>query len=256
MNASTSRPAVAMAPALPALAAPLSWPSALALHLGPGVALVLFFLAAGPAFHRAGLPPLWGLLSGVLVVVVPIELGLVARSLRSRGIRLSWSALGLGRIHQSDLLPLVIAGAACLVAPGLVIGLEPILDARIFGWLPDWFSAGIHGLSAYPPGVEAATLALWFLSVVIVGPAVEEIYFRGWLLPQLPGSRWMGCTTHTALFAVYHLWQPQAWLTVFLFALPLTALAITRRKVTLSVIVHCGVNIVTFAALLTGAMQR
>lgn len=235
---------------------PLRWPCALLLHLGPGVALVVFYLAAGPALDGAGLPPVWGLLIGVLVVVVPTELALVLRSVRQRGDTPTWALLGFRRVRRHDTLPLALVGGASLIAPGLVVWAEPKIDAAFFQWFPNWFSAGIADMAGYSFAVTAATFALWFVSVVVVGPTVEELYFRGWLLPRLGGGRWKGCLSHTAMFAVYHLWQPQAWLTVFFFAFPLAVLAATRRNVSLTVIVHCGVNLFTFAALLTGGMQR
>jgi membrane protease YdiL (CAAX protease family) len=235
----------------------MSWPTAVVLHLAPGAALLLFFLATVPVLRAAGLPPVWGLLVGTLLVMVPVELWLVVRSHSGTSrSRLSWSALGLRRLSRADLRPLLLTGAACLLLPGLVVWLEPLIRTELFGWLPNWFSAGLGGLASYPAAVQATTVVLWLISQVVVGPAVEEIYFRGWLLSRLPGSPFLACTVNAALFSLYHFWQPQAWLTIFLFALPLAVLTHTQRNATVAVVVHCAVNLIAFAVLVGGALQR
>lgn len=236
--------------------APLRARTAVLLHLAPGAALLAFAVATGPLWRAAGLPPVWGRLVGTLVVVVPVELGLVLRALRRRGGRLSAAALGLRPLRRADLAPLLLTAAACLLAPAAVVWLEPALRALTDGWLPEGFTAGTTGLAGHPPAVRAATLALLVVALVVVGPLVEEVYFRGWLLPRLPGGALRASTAGAALFAVYHLWQPHAWLTILVFALPLALLARTRGAVTSCALVHGAVNLLAFAALLGGVLQR
>jgi membrane protease YdiL (CAAX protease family) len=230
----------------------LSWPRAVVLHLAPGVALLLAYLLSAPLLHDAGLPPIWGLLLGIAVVVVPIELGLVLRAARRRGATAGWVALGVRRPGRRDLVPLTLAALAALLLPGLGVALEPWLA----GALPEGAGAGLAGLAGYPAAVQVATVLLWLVLAVVVGPVVEELYFRGWLLPRLRGGAPTVCLAGAALFAVYHLWQPQAVLTVFLTALPLTVLVRLRGNVALSVAVHCGVNLLALGGLLAGVLDR
>jgi membrane protease YdiL (CAAX protease family) len=240
----------------PVAPARLSWPALVVLHLAPGVALLLFSLATAPVLHRLGLPPVWGLLLGTLLVLAPIELAVLRRSAPHRQGEPWWRALGLRRIRRRDALPLLPAAAASALAPGLVVGLEPQLRRHLFGWLPDWFGAGVPDLSAVAPATAAATVALWLTSNVVVGPVVEELYFRGFLLQRVPTGPLVASGVNAALFAVYHLWQPYAVLTIAVFALPLAVLVRYRGNAALSVAVHCTVNLLTFGALLGGALQR
>ena len=85
---------------------------------------------------------------------------------------------------------------------------------------------------------------------------IEEVYFRGWLLPRLPGGAVRACTTNAVLFGVYHLWQPQAVLTVIVTALPLAALVRARGNPVLSFLVHATVNAGVLAVLLAGLGAR
>ncbi len=240
----------------PVAPARLSWPAVVALHLAPGVALLLFSLATAPVLDRLGLPTVWGLLLGTLLVLAPIELAVLLRTAPRRQGEPWWRALGVRRIRRADALPLLLAAALSALAPGLVVGLEPLLRTHVFGWLPDWFGAGVPDLSAVAPATAAATVALWLTSNVLVGPVVEELYFRGFLLQRVPAAPIAAAGVNAALFAVYHLWQPYAVLTVAVFALPMAVLVRYRPNPALSIAVHCTVNLLTFGALLAGALHR
>ncbi|WP_061298317.1 CPBP family intramembrane glutamic endopeptidase [Herbidospora cretacea] len=204
-------------------------PVAIFLHLFPGVLLLAFAVLAAPLFAR----PEWALAAGVLLVVVPVELGLVLYAFR-RGLPPIRAPRRAGRLFAITL-------AASLLGGGTVSWLEPLLREAGLGW----------SLSAAPGDLDPVTVALWIAGPVLAGPVVEELYFRGWLQPRTPGGPVISC----ALFAVYHLWQPYAWLTVFVVALPL-AWARTKGGVVVPILVHCTMNALTFAALLSGALQR
>ncbi|MBO3750711.1 CPBP family intramembrane metalloprotease [Streptosporangiaceae bacterium NEAU-GS5] len=231
----------------------LHWPAAIALHLFPGAALLAFYLIAAPALDRAGLPPVWGLLGGIFLVTVPLLLGTLVRARRREASGQSMSAfLGLGR---PSFRVAVVALAVSVLASGAVAWAEPAVRHAAFGWLPPWWTAGTGALSTVGPVVRVTTIVLWTAGAVVVGPIVEELYFRGWLLPRMPGGRGVAWVSGSALFAVYHLWQPYAWLTVVAVTLPL-AWARSKSGTTATILVHCAMNALAFAALLAGGLQR
>ncbi len=51
--------------------------TAVGLHLLPGACMVLFFILTAPRLVEAGLPSVWGLLLGALLIIVPFELGIL-----------------------------------------------------------------------------------------------------------------------------------------------------------------------------------
>ena len=235
------------------------WPTLLLLYLAPGLVLVGFYIVVAPLLLAAGLPPVWGLLLGTLVIIVPIELGIVLLHSRRRTgraqLRPAVAALTpLAARQYLWLVPLAVLGS--LLLPGLVVLLEPWIRATFFGWLPPWFSAGLSDIATYAPAIQWATAILWTISVVLIGPIVEELYFRGFLLPRTTRGSWVAPLLNALLFALYHFWQPYAVLTIALFALPLAYLVWWRRNVTLSIIAHCTINAVAFVSLYTGLMQR
>ena len=223
------------------------------LHLGPGVLAVAFFVVAAPLLARAGWPPVWGVLLSALLVVVPVELALL-RHLGGAG----WAFRGYRRSlpwpRLAGVASLTFLAAALL--PGLALPLEPVVRNVLFGWLPHWFAADPGDLASYSPGVRRATAALWIAGAVIVGPVVEEAYFRGYLLPRLAHFGWAAPVLNAALFALYHLWQPHAILTVFLTALPLAFAARWTQSWVPGAVAHVLVNAVAFGALWSGVVQR
>src|SRR4051812_28243153 len=60
-----------------------------ALHLVPGALLTASFVLLAPVAERLGFPPIAALLAGIVLVLVPFELGVVVRAARAR--RRWWS---------------------------------------------------------------------------------------------------------------------------------------------------------------------
>ena len=221
--------------------------------------MVLFFILTAPRLAQAGLPPVWGLLLGALLVIVPFELGVVLYTGKQLTGRLSLR----GSIAYDEpltlrqylmLVPLVVL--LSFVLPGLVLMLEPLVRETLFGWLPSWYVAGLGQLATYSPAIQSATVVLWIISMVIAGPLVEELYFRGYLLPRIAYLKAAAPLVNVVLFAVYHFWQPYAILTIILFALPFAYAAWWKRNVYLSIIAHCTINLIAFFGLISGVVSR
>jgi membrane protease YdiL (CAAX protease family) len=96
----------------------------------------------------------------------------------------------------------VVLGAAAFALTGQLAG---VLRSGAFGWWPEgWIiDTGTH------PGFSDRALLLtglmMLLGSAIVGPVVEEYYFRGYLLPRMPARLGPGAPlAHAILFAGYH----------------------------------------------------
>lgn len=237
----------------------LPLPAALVLYLGSGILLTLFYVVSVPVLIRMGLPPVWGLLIGTFLIIVPLELGFVLL----QGKRLTGHLSLRGTIAYTTslswrtylwLVPLTFLGAFLL--PGLAVLFEPVIRTTLFGWLPPWFSAGLNQFGTYSSTIQIVTVILWLISQVVVGPVVEEFYFRGYLLPRTARGTALAPLLNAVLFAVYHFWQPYAVFTIFLFALPLAYAVWWKRNVAISIITHCTMNLIAFFSLFSGIVQR
>jgi membrane protease YdiL (CAAX protease family) len=79
----------------------------------------------------------------------------------------------------------------------------------------------------------------------VIGPVVEELYFRGWLLPRMSQlGRWAPLV-NVVLFSLYHLWSPWQFLSRIAGVLPFTYAVWWKRNVLLGVVVHVALNTIS-----------
>ena len=160
----------------------------IALHLLPGAALFAFVIAAA----ALGIEPFGALIAGIVLVIVPIELGyLLVQAKRTTG---RWSVLAIvgyrERMTNRELvrsaLPLVLWFLAMLFVSIALLD-APIAKA-LFSWYPESireFASPEDG-GTTPTWVMIGFFAAAFAINGVIGPVVEELYFRGYLLPVSP----------------------------------------------------------------------
>ncbi len=233
------------------------WRSAL-LHLLPGILIVTLFVATVPLATGAGFPPLFAMLIAGIGGGLGFQIGHLLYEGRRRNSKWSLEGIVLYREPMSlwqyfVLVPLLVIVAFvvnALTAPvsAYFLSLVP--------WLPEWFELRNPALmAAYPKPVLAITFGVYLLLNGIVAPIVEELYFRGYLLPRLSRfGRWAPAI-ELALFTLYHFWQPYYWVTQFLGLLPVVYAVWWKRNIKLGISVHMLLNVIgglAFAALLLG----
>lgn len=91
----------------------------------------------------------------------------------------------------------------------LSITISPILqylEVHLSVFLPAWISqeALIDALISRSPTQRSITLLLAISLSGFVAPIVEELYFRGFLLPRMEHWGWAAPVVNSFLFAVYH----------------------------------------------------
>jgi membrane protease YdiL (CAAX protease family) len=238
-------------------AQPYRWPVALLLHLGPGVLVMAGYLAMLPLARALDLPASLALTAAVALIGVPLELGFLLRARRRRPV---------GAVAFRHRLPpgrlAALTGSVLVAAAGLYLWLQPVssaLERDVFGWLPPaWFVGGEASVS------RSALLAALLVSLVVdglVSPVVQQLYFRGHLMPRLPVAAapagWLlAPVTSAALIAAQHLWQPQ--LVVFIFAVQvlLGVLVWRTRCLAVAILVQCAGNLFAIMTTLLLVLAR
>lgn len=222
----------------------LSLPRLLALFLVPGALMTVTFVVLAPVVDAAGFPAIVALLLAIVGVLVPFELGVVLRAGRGTGAR--FGAVTFRRpmrlLTWLWLVPTLIVAA--FAGFGIHQVIEPQLIQSLFGWLPDWFVSPISmdHVKDYSSAVWAATLVAFFAINGLVGPIVEELYFRGYLLPRM---EWMGRwapLVNVSLFSLYHFWSPWQIVARILGFGPTVYAVRWKRNVVLGMVVHCALN--------------
>jgi uncharacterized protein len=220
----------------------------IALHLLPGLAMTLFILLAAPVVEGWGFPGIFALFLGIGLVIAPIELGyLLYEARRTTG---TWSLDAVVGYRQKLAvrqylrlgIPLIVWWILMLVI--FVPVIDPWIADRFFGWIPD----SIREFSTFEDDETISTAALAVLLVVafafngVVGPVVEELYFRGHLLPRVDRfGRWAP-VLNAVLFSIYHFWTPWQNIGRIVAMLPWVFVVWRTRSIYLSLVVHMAVN--------------
>ena len=227
----------------------------LALHLIPGALMTLGFVAFAPLAEDAGFPPIAALLASIALVLVPVELGIMAWAARREGVSLG----GLIAYRR----PLPLRRAAWLV-PALILlaflgfGLHQVIEPALiqgwFVWLPDWFVSPIQvdRIGEHSATAWMLTLAAYLILNGLIGPIIEELYFRGYLLPRMDRLGHWAPLVNVTLFSLYHFWSPWQLMARVLAIGPTVYAVRWTRNVYLGMVVHCTLN--TIGVLLVASL--
>ena len=218
------------------------------LHLLPGALITVFFFLTAPILIRAGFPPVMSLYLAILMILIPFELGFLFYQGKRLNGRYSLDGVVLFR-ERTPIWQMIFLIFALYLWSGLVFSLLPTLDTFLaqtfFAWFPDWsfpFNL-LSDSSQYSKAALSVTIVAGFLLNGIAGPIVEELYFRGYLLPRIPSSKGWAPFINVLLFSLYHFFSPWQNLTRILAFLPLSYAVASKRNIYISMWAHCLLNI-------------
>ena len=255
MTTLDTRPEEARDPEAGATWRPLRWPQALLMNLGPAAVAFAAALALAPLMAHLGLPRFFSFTVAEALVLTPIELGLLLRAAHRATGRWSLRALPAVIAYRRPLTRRIILLIPVLFLLALVIyaaytsSVGNALGGAFTGIYPHWLIAGNSAPAGFSKAVLVATLLATLAVDGVINPTVEELYFRGYLLPRLPVAGWPAIPLSAALFTVQHYWQPWNWLVIFGLELVLTTLVVRLRCVRFGIVMHVLGN--SFGILIT-----
>jgi membrane protease YdiL (CAAX protease family) len=220
--------------------------SSVILHLLPGILILVFFVTFTPFLTEKGFPTLFCIFLAVAVVLIPFELGCIFYLAKRKNKTFSLNGIVLYRQkiplwQYFVLVPLFLSWALVayfVIAPPI----QGSLKDEYFSWLPTWFFLD-HNLAQ---SSKSALLATWIMGVIfngIAGPVVEELYFRGYLLPRISRLKGWAPLLNVFLFSVYHFFSPWRNLERILALLPGVYIIQWKKNIYLGMIPHCLLNI-------------
>jgi membrane protease YdiL (CAAX protease family) len=227
------------------------------LHLFPGILTGIVFVLIAPVVRGWKLPPLMALCLADLAVFVPLVLGYLGYQSYKVNGRLSLDNVIVYRtpvpwVSYLWLVPLVV------VAAGLIFRLlAPVTDwlfTSAFGWFPR--AAILDDPTQYPRSVQIITYVVFFLTVVLTASILEEVYFRGHLLPRLAPDRAWSPLLHGFLFALHHAWTPWYLITRTIAILPLVGAVRWKRNIYIGAAAHVLGNSIDLIMWLTVMLRR
>jgi membrane protease YdiL (CAAX protease family) len=215
------------------------------LHLLPGILVGCFYLLARQPVANMGYPSIIALILAFAFILIPFELGYLFYQGKKKTGRFTLR----GIISYRNSIPwwqypvwvliIVIATGAIFT---FLKPVETFLQERLFFWMPD-INYGLDG--NYSRKTLIITYSIFFIFVAFLSPLVEELYFRGYLLPRMKGK--FATLFHSFLFAAQHILEPWMIITRTLGLLPLV-FGVKKKNIYIGIIVHilCNtVNVIT-----------
>jgi membrane protease YdiL (CAAX protease family) len=202
-----------------------------------------------PVLVRQHYPPQLGILLSILLVAMPALL-IHLQAVRKGEGHSQWKQVnGFRNRLPASKLALFVSGLV-LFSFLVWIALDPlnrIITQKFLSWLPGWFT--VQDFHGYSRKWIIVTLVLNLVINGLIAPVIEEYYFRGYLLARMETWGKNAFAINAIFFSLYHLWQPQVWLTLVISLLPMTYLVWKTGDLRIGIYTHCLLNLV--GALLT-----
>jgi len=215
------------------------------LHLFPGILIGGFYFLVRQPVQEFGYPSIFALMLALVFVLVPVELGFLLNKGKQKTGRYTLE----GIISYRGSIPwwqYIVWVLIVLVMIGVLFTvlkpLDHILLEKLYFWVPT-LESGLDG--NFSKTALLVTYITMLVFGVIVGPLVEELYFRGYLLARMPGN--YGVLMHSFLFGLYHVWTPWMFLTRTVAILPLVY-AVKKKNIYIGILVHVLVNLMDAVA--------
>lgn len=228
------------------------------LHLLPGLTVFgSIIVFSQPVFSRAlgideKLSPVLGYLLGLLIGLLPVQLSILLLAGRKETGKFTIRKV-IWYTEKSRLRDyLIFVPVLIFYFLVLFIFIAPLIQPYVlqtfFSWWPEKFN---FQLMLQNPSALAGYKGIFILFPVyillscILGPFVEELYFRGYLLPRMSGfaGKWAPFW-NTVLFSIYHFFSPWENLIRIAASYPLIYLVWKKRDIRFGMLVHIIVNTV------------
>lgn len=215
----------------------------LILHFLPGVLVGCFYFLALKPVANLGYPSFFAQFLAFAFVLVPFELGFLFVQGKKKTGRFTLR----GIISYQKSIPwwqyFVWVPIIFVIVGALMTLFKPVdsyLQKVLFFWMPD-VNTGLDG--SYSKSILVVTYTVFLIINVFLAPLVEELYFRGYLLPRMKGK--YAILFHSFLFAVIHVFSPWMIIARTIGFLPII-IGTTKKNIYVGMIVHMLCNAVGF----------
>lgn len=209
-----------------------------------GVLITAVYVVIAPGFVAHGYPGIGSLLFVELFVLAPLvtaHLLVMARKLNR-----SWSLdnVILNREPIGRKSFLLWYGLGLVAIFGTYIPLYPVglvVREELFAWLPAWYFNPGYGTTDL--GLLANLFLVGILVDGLIAPTLEEVFFRGYLLPRMAYLKAWAPLVNGAFFGLYHFWQPHNLIALVVVGIILSCVVWKTRNVYLGIALHCTINV-------------
>lgn len=215
----------------------------------PTTILTLIYVLLG--YIQKAIPSLLLFFVLAMLILFPIELAIVLRASKkefgSYSVKSAFVNQEKATWKKSLLIGSLLfcfAGIMCVTVSPLENFLTLSVSNKLAKVTPAYFDwNNIENLRQYPKNILLLTCIAYVILNVIVGPIVEELFFRGYLTSKISRFGKNAPVIITVLFSLYHLWLPfQNMFRISAF-LPAAYIAWKEKNIYISIVFHCLCNL-------------
>ena len=218
------------------------------MHLLPGVVFLAVWFLAAPLVQRWELPVAIAGSLAILFGQLPLVLGiLLYQSRKETGHFSVWEVIAYRRpipLWQY----LIFVPLLCIwyfQGSSIWTSLQNDLFTSL-PWLPRWLENPLPFVDqgSHSSLVMTITLGVALISSGIIAPIIEELYFRGFLLPRIDRLGVWAVLLNVLLFAFHHLWSPLVNPGRILAWFPIIFIVWRKQNIYIGLYVHLITNLV------------
>ena len=220
----------------------LSIPKIILLGLAPGAVMTLLAIIFSSPSIGFNFNVLLAVMLGFLFGKIPFclgVLGFVARKEKKKikDILYYNEKTPTIRLILSIIVPLAVAIAGFV----FILPFETKLWGNLFDFFPDWFRLDKANIPEF--NYLKCTLILTIIVNGFVGPIVEEIYFRGYLLARMGVFGKIAPLINSIIFSLYHFFTPWQNITRIIGITPMAYSVWLNKNYKIGIYAHCILNI-------------
>lgn len=227
------------------------------LHLLPGILGGIGYFVLAPFVRANGFPSLMALSLSGIFIIIPFELGFLIYQQRKTGEKLFNGVIRYTKplkIWQYIIWIFTILLFSGLAFKAFNFATEFIRS--LFNWIPSDMLLDMGLSNEYSKSKLIITYGIFMFSIVLVLSTIEELYFRGYLLPRMPLKlKGWAEIIHSGLFALYNTWNPWLFITRTIGGLPLVYIVKRKENIYIGIISHCLLNSIDFIIALIFIMK-
>lgn len=211
---------------------------------------------------RATIPPFLSFMVIIFVVLIPSELGIILIFSKKEIGKLNLQSAFISQEKLSVKEIIGISIGLVVFAAMIFTFISPIesnfMFKTIFSKVPEYFKLAdfFNHYENYSKGIVITSLVLYAIGDGILGPIVEELYFRGLIMPRINRFGKSTPIIVTLLFSAYHLFSPWEYITRVIACFPFIYCVYKKKNIYIGMVVHCTLNTVSIVMAIIGLMSN
>jgi len=221
--------------------------TSIVLHLLPGIVFLAVWFLVAPLIQRWGLPVAIAGSLAILFGQLPLVLGILLYQSRKQTGQFSLKDVIAYRRPVPFWQYLIFVPLLCIwyfQASSIWTSLQNDLFTGL-PWLPRWLENPLQFIDQgpYSPLVTTLAFGVGLISSGVIAPIIEELYFRGFLLPRIDRLGVWAVLLNVSLFAIHHLWTPLVNPGRILAWFPIIFIVWRKQNIYMGLYVHLITNL-------------